>query len=84
MLALLSTVHVGPTKENCKKIVLVEQFVQHLPVNILNFILDLKHVLGRQPNQDLVRLIEVSIVQQGNLLPGMRARFTGRSKVNQS
>lgn len=59
---------VKPTEEHGEEVVLVEQFVQHFAVHVLDLVLDLKHVLRGQPDEDLVRLVQVTVVQQRSLL----------------
>lgn len=57
------------TKENGQEVILIQQFVQHLSIHILDFILYFKYVLRGQPGENLIRLIQISIVEQGDLFP---------------
>lgn len=68
---------VQPTEEHGEEVVLVEQFVQHFAVHVLDLVLDLKHVLRGQPDEDLVRLVQVTVVQQRSLLAAGRERDWG-------
>lgn len=62
------------TKEHSKELVLFEQLVQHLSVDLLDFVLDLEDVLRRQPRQDLFVLMQVAVVQHRDLFTDEKGR----------
>lgn len=57
------------TEKDGQKFVLVQKFVQHLPVDFLNLVLDFENILRCQPVHNALVIMHVSIVQHWVLFP---------------
>lgn len=71
----MNSKHLKLTEEYRQELVLIEQLVQHLAVHLFDLVLDLEHILRRQPVHHPLVVVHVTVVQHRQLLPNVYKMF---------